>query len=142
MQQVFPFGSGSSRAKGRISSRPSRLTPAPVPGSSTEPTLEPRFRQELELADLAVWRAGCRPDRAQDKSGHLCYRDSPCISIRYSDRLPKDGIHPPLGSLGDRVYNALAEMTKTLDEAKSIRRRPPTRIKESLKLATQSSTSS
>ena len=58
------------------------------------------------------------------------------LSIKYTERLPKAGIEPPVGSVGDSYDNALAETINGLYKAEVIHRRGPWRSFEAVEFAT------
>jgi len=73
------------------------------------------------------------PDESED---HHSDRRSQYVSVRYTERLAKAGIDPPVGSKGDSYDNALAETINGLYKAELIHRRGPWKSMESLELAT------
>jgi putative transposase len=58
------------------------------------------------------------------------------VSIRYTDRLAKEGIEPSVGSVGDSYDNALAETINGLYKTEVIRKQGPWRTLEDVEMAT------
>jgi transposase InsO family protein len=67
---------------------------------------------------------------------HHSDRGAQYVSIKYTERLPKPGFEPSVGSVGDSYDNALAETINGLYKAEVIHRRGPWRNFEAVEFAT------
>ena len=67
---------------------------------------------------------------------HHSDRGTQYVSIRYTERLPRAGIEPSVGGVGDSYDNALAETIIGLFKAEVIHRRGPWRSFEAVEFAT------
>jgi putative transposase len=92
---------------------------------------------KTDLALDALEQAIC--EREVSQGGELIHhsdRGSQYLSIRYTERLAKEGIEPSVGSRGDSYDNALAETIIELYKTEVIRRRGPWRTLEDVEFAT------
>jgi putative transposase len=92
---------------------------------------------KTDLALDALEQAIC--EREDSQGGELIHhsdRGSQYLSIRYTERLAKEGIEPSVGSRGDSYDNALAETIIGLYKTEVIRRRGPWRTLEDVEFAT------
>src|SRR4051812_18678972 len=67
---------------------------------------------------------------------HHSDRGSQYVSIKYTERLAKAGVEPPLGSVGDSYHTPPAETINRPAEADAIHRRGPWRSFEAVEFAT------
>jgi putative transposase len=90
----------------------------------------------LDALEMAIWtraRGG-----VADLAGLVHHTDagSQYTSIRFTERLPRAGAAPSVGSVGDAYDNALAETGIGLFKTELIRRRGPWRSADDVELAT------
>ena len=93
------------------------------------------LRSDLAL-DALEQAIAERQDETTDGLIHHSDRGVQYLSIRYTERLAKEGIEPSVGSRGDSYDNALAESVIGLFKTEVIRRRGPWRSIEDVEFAT------